>query len=58
MELDRGGARRRSSATRSLRYARRIPFGVKFVRLFDGVDISDPVAAAKDRAVFELRPVS
>ena len=39
-------------------YARRIPFGGRFVRLFDGVDISDPVAAAKDRAVFELRPVS
>ena len=39
-------------------YARRIPFGGRFVRLLDGVDISDPVAAAKDRAVFELRPVS
>ena len=39
-------------------YARRIPFGGRFVRLFDGVDISDPVAAAKGRAVFELRPVS
>lgn len=35
-------------------YARRIPFGARFVRLFDGVDISDPVAAADDRAVFEL----
>ena len=39
-------------------YARRIPFGGRFVRLFDGVDISDPVATAKDRAVFELRPLS
>ena len=39
-------------------FARRIPFGGRFVRLFDGVDIGDPVAAAKDRAVFELRPVS
>ena len=38
-------------------YARRIPFGGRFVRMLDGVDISDPVAAAKDRAVFELRPV-
>lgn len=38
--------------------ARSIPFGARFVRLFDGVDISDPVAAAKDRAVFELRPVT
>jgi deazaflavin-dependent oxidoreductase (nitroreductase family) len=37
-------------------YARRIPFGAKFVRLFDGVDISDPEGAAKDRAVFELVP--
>jgi len=34
--------------------ARSIPFGPRFVRLLDGVDISDPVAAAKDRAVFEL----
>ena len=39
-------------------YARRIPFGGRFVRLLDGVDISDPQAAAKDRAVFELRPAS
>ncbi len=38
-------------------YARRIPFGGRFVRLFDGVDINDPVAAAKDRAVFELLPL-
>jgi deazaflavin-dependent oxidoreductase (nitroreductase family) len=37
-------------------YARRIPFGGRFVRLFDGLDISDPVAAAEGRAVFELRP--
>jgi hypothetical protein len=39
-------------------YARRIPFGGRFVRLFDGLDISDPVAAAEGRAVFELRPVT
>ena len=36
--------------------ARSIPFGARFVRLFDGVDINDPVNAAKDRAVFELTP--
>jgi len=36
--------------------ARSIPFGARFVRLFDGVDISDPVGSAKDRAVFELLP--
>jgi len=34
--------------------ARAFPFGARFVRLFDGVDISDPVSAAQDRAVFEL----
>ena len=39
-------------------YARRIPFGTRFVRLFDGVDLSDPVAAAEERAVFELLPVT
>jgi deazaflavin-dependent oxidoreductase (nitroreductase family) len=39
-------------------FARRIPFGARFVRLFDGVDISDPAAAAQDRAVFELIPVN
>jgi hypothetical protein len=38
-------------------YARRIPFGARFVRLFDGVDLNDPVAAAEGRAVFELYPV-
>ena len=35
--------------------ARRIPFGVTFVRLVDGVDVNDPVRAAEGRAVFELR---
>jgi hypothetical protein len=25
-----------------------------FIRAFDGVDLRDPVAAAKDRPVFEL----
>jgi hypothetical protein len=35
--------------------ARRIRGGLWFNRAFDGVDLSDPVAAAKDRPVFELR---
>jgi deazaflavin-dependent oxidoreductase (nitroreductase family) len=34
--------------------ARRIRGGMWFIRVFDGVDLSDPVAAAKDRPVFEL----
>ena len=29
--------------------------GMWFVRTFDGVDLTDPVAAAKERPVFELR---
>jgi deazaflavin-dependent oxidoreductase (nitroreductase family) len=37
--------------------ARRIPLGVTFVRLVDGVDISDPVRAAEGRVVFELHPL-
>lgn len=37
--------------------ARAMPFGARFARLLDGVDIDDPVGAAKDRAVFELHPV-
>jgi deazaflavin-dependent oxidoreductase (nitroreductase family) len=36
--------------------ARRIPFGVTFIRLLDGVDVRDPGAAAHGRAVFELLP--
>jgi deazaflavin-dependent oxidoreductase (nitroreductase family) len=32
--------------------------GMWFIRRFDGVDLTDPVAAAKDRPVFELRSVS
>lgn len=36
---------------------RAMPFGVQFARLLDGVDVNDPVGAAKDRAVFELHPV-
>ena len=37
--------------------ARSIPFGVLFARIVDGVDLSDPVAAAEGRRVFELHPV-
>jgi deazaflavin-dependent oxidoreductase (nitroreductase family) len=36
--------------------ARGIPFGVRFIRLVDGVDLSHPVEAAEGRRVFELRP--
>ena len=34
--------------------ARRIPFGVQFIRLVDGVDLDDPVEEAEGRRVFEL----
>jgi deazaflavin-dependent oxidoreductase (nitroreductase family) len=34
--------------------ARRIPFGVRFIRLFDGVDLNHPQEAAEGRPVFEL----
>ncbi|WIG60997.1 MAG: hypothetical protein OJF49_003745 [Ktedonobacterales bacterium] len=37
--------------------ARSIPFGVQFIRIVDGVDLGDPVAAAEGRRVFELHPV-
>jgi deazaflavin-dependent oxidoreductase (nitroreductase family) len=37
--------------------ARSIPFGVWFIRIVDGVDISDPVDAAEGRRVFELHPI-
>ena len=36
--------------------ARRMPGGVRFIRTFDGVDVTDPVGAAEGRVVFELRP--
>ncbi len=36
------------------RLARSIPFGVWFIRTVDGVDLNDPVGAARDRPVFEL----
>jgi deazaflavin-dependent oxidoreductase (nitroreductase family) len=35
--------------------ARGVRGGMWFIRAFDGVDLRDPVAAAKDRPVFELR---
>jgi deazaflavin-dependent oxidoreductase (nitroreductase family) len=34
--------------------ARRIRFGVLFIRIVDGVDVNHPVEEAADRAVFEL----
>ena len=36
--------------------ARRMRFGMTFVRLVDGVDLRDPVAAAEGHPVFELLP--
>ena len=36
--------------------ARSIPFGMRFIRLLDGVDLHHPVEAADGRPVFELRP--
>jgi deazaflavin-dependent oxidoreductase (nitroreductase family) len=38
-------------------FARRIPFGMWFIRLVDGVDLNRPEKAAKATRVFELRPV-
>ena len=38
--------------------ARGVPLGMTFVRVVDQVDLSDPVAAADGRAVFELRPAA
>ena len=37
-----------------LPYAHRLPLGVLFVRLIDGVDVEDPAGAAAGRVVFEL----
>ena len=34
--------------------ARGIPFGFRFVRFVDGVDLNDPINAAEGRPVFEL----
>jgi deazaflavin-dependent oxidoreductase (nitroreductase family) len=38
-------------------FARGIPFGVRFIRIVDGVDLDHPVEAAEGRRVFELHPV-
>jgi deazaflavin-dependent oxidoreductase (nitroreductase family) len=38
-------------------FARSLPFGVLFIRVVDGVDLSDPVKAAEGRRVFELHPL-
>jgi deazaflavin-dependent oxidoreductase (nitroreductase family) len=37
--------------------ARSLPFGVTFIRIVDGVDVTDPVKAADGRRVFELHPL-
>ena len=37
--------------------ARTIPFGRRFIRIVDGVDLDQPEEAAEDRRVFELHPV-
>ncbi len=37
--------------------ARGIPFGVWFIRTFDGLDLGDPLEAAEGRCVFELHPL-
>ncbi len=37
--------------------ARSIPGGFTLVRIVDGVDLHDPVAAAEGRRVFELHPI-
>ena len=37
--------------------ARGIPFGFRFIRMVDGVDLDDPLAAAEGRRVFELHPI-
>ena len=36
--------------------ARGTPFGVRFIRVLDGVDLNDPLEAADGRPVFELHP--
>jgi deazaflavin-dependent oxidoreductase (nitroreductase family) len=38
-------------------FARRIPFGLWFVRIVDGVDLAHPMQAAEGRCVFELHPL-
>jgi deazaflavin-dependent oxidoreductase (nitroreductase family) len=36
---------------------RGIPLGARFLRLLDGVDVTDPASAAAGRPVFELHPL-
>lgn len=38
--------------------AERMPFGVRLIRLLDGVDVRDPETAARGRVVFELEPIA
>ena len=38
--------------------ARRMRFGVRFVRMLDGVDVDDPDATADGHPVFELHPMT
>ncbi len=38
-------------------FAHRLPGGLLFIRLVDGVDLSHPVEVAADRRVFELHPI-
>ena len=35
--------------------ARSMPFGVRFIKLLDGVDVEHPIEAAEGHPVFELR---
>ena len=37
--------------------ARSVPFGVRLIRIVDGVDLDDPLEAADGRPVFELHPL-
>ena len=37
--------------------ARGIPFGVRFIRVVDQVDLDHPLEAAEGRSVFELHPL-
>ena len=37
--------------------ARRLPFGVWFIRIVDGDDVTRPAEAAEGRRVFELHPL-
>jgi deazaflavin-dependent oxidoreductase (nitroreductase family) len=37
--------------------ARGIPFGARFIRIVDGVDLDHPLEAAEGRRVFELHPL-